>query len=314
MSPAPAPRLALQDWALLLGLSLLWGGSYFFSKIAVAELPPLTVMAGRVMLASATLLSVCRIAGIALPWARWRDLLVMGALNNILPFSLIFWAQTALPSGLASILNATTPLFTVLLAHAATADERLTPGKLAGVAAGILGVAVLVGIEAAQGLGHAILPELACLAAALFYAMAGLFARRRLKGLSPVAGAAGQVTASSLLALPLVALADRPWTLPVPSAGALTALLALAVLSTALGYAVYFRILARAGATNLLLVTFLIPASAILLGAAFLGERLEAHHLAGFALIGLGLAAIDGRPGAYVSRLSRRRRTGSGLH
>jgi drug/metabolite transporter (DMT)-like permease len=313
MSTAPIPRLALQDWALLLGLSLLWGGSYFFSKVAVAELPPLTVMAGRVMLACLTLLSVCRIVGIALPWERWRDLLVMGALNNVVPFSLIFWAQTEIASGLASILNATTPLFTVLLAHVATADERLTPAKLAGVAAGIAGVAVLVGIEAVEGLGHAILPELACLAAALSYAVAGLFARRRLKGLSPVAGAAGQVTASSLLALPIVALADRPWSLPVPSATALSALLALAVLSTALGYAVYFRLLAQAGATNLLLVTFLIPASAILLGATFLGERLEAHHLAGFALIGLGLAAIDGRLGRYVSMTSRRRKASSAL-
>jgi len=303
--PAPmtsSPRLAAQDWALLLALSLLWGASYFFSKIAVGALPPLTVVGARVLLAAAVLLVVCRLAGVVLPLDRWRDFLGMGAINNVLPFALIFWAQTEIASGLASILNATTPLITAVLAHVLTKDEKLTAAKVAGVALGIAGVSVLVGIEALDGLGASILPQAACLAAAVSYAFAGTFARRRLKGVAPLAAAAGQLTASSLMALPLIFLIDRPWTLPLPDANTLGALLGLALLSTALGYAIYFRILARAGATNILLVTLLIPPSAILLGALFLGERLESHQFLGFATIALGLAAIDGRPLGWLKK------------
>lgn len=285
-----SPRLAAQDWALLLALSLLWGASYFFSKIAVGTLPPLTVVGARVMLAAATLLCVCRIAGVTMPLGRWRDFLGMGAINNVVPFALIFWAQTEIASGLASILNATTPLITAVLAHVLTRDEKLTPLKIIGIGLGIAGVAVLVGIEALDGLGSSLLPQAACIGAATSYAFAGILARRRLKGVPPLAAAAGQLSASSLMALPLLLLVDRPWTLPLPDAGVVAALLGLALLSTALGYAIYFRILGRAGATN------------ILLGALFLGERLEAHQLLGFAAIALGLAAIDGRPLGWLAR------------
>lgn len=303
----PSPRLAPQDWALLLALSLLWGASYFFSKVAVGELPPLTVVGVRVLAAAAALLFVCRLLGVALPLGRWRDFLGMGAINNVVPFALIFWAQTEIASGLASILNATTPFFTALLAHGLTRDERLTPSKVFGIGIGVAGVAVLVGLEALEGVGTSILPELACLAAAVSYAFAGIFARRRLKDVPPLAAAAGQLTASTAIALPIVALVDRPWTLAMPEAGTIGALLGLALLSTALGYAIYFRILARAGATNILLVTLLIPPSAVLLGVLILGERLEPHHLLGFTAIALGLAAIDGR---VFGRLKRKRAAG----
>jgi drug/metabolite transporter (DMT)-like permease len=298
----PSPRLEAQDWGLLLALSLLWGASYFFSKVAVGALPPLTVVGARVLLAAAALLLVCRLVGVALPVGRWRDFLGMGAINNVLPFALIFWAQTEIASGLASILNATTPLFTAILAHGLTRDERLTPSKIFGVGLGIAGVAVLVGVEVLDGLGSAVVPQLACLAAAVSYAFAGIFARRRLKGIPPLAAASGQLTASAMMALPIMALIDRPWTLPLPETTTIGAVLGLALLSTALGYAIYFRILARAGATNILLVTLLIPPSTILLGALFLGERLEPHHVAGFAAIGLGLAAIDGRLFGWLKR------------
>jgi drug/metabolite transporter (DMT)-like permease len=290
-----SPRLAAQDWALLLALSLLWGASYFFSKVAVGALPPLTVVALRVGIAALALHVACRLLGQVPPLSHWRDLAVMGLLNNVVPFSLIFWAQTEIASGLAAILNATSPLFTALLAQVLTKDERLTPAKLSGIALGIGGVAVLVGVEAAAAVQASLLPLLACLAAAIFYALAGIFARRRLGDLPPLSGAAGQVTASSVIALPVALAVDQPWLLPMPAAEILGALLGLALLSTALGYAIYFRILARAGATNILLVTLLIPPSTILLGATILGERLAPHHLAGFALIVLGLAAIDGR-------------------
>lgn len=303
----PPPRLEAQDWALLLALSLLWSASYFFAKVAVTTLPPLTVVAVRVALAASMLLIACRIAAIVLPLGRWRDFLGMGTLNNVVPFALIFWAQTEIASGLASILNATTPLFTALLAHALTTDERLTGAKLAGIGLGILGVVVLVGVDLSESFGASLAAQLACLAAAISYALAGIFARRRLKGIAPLAAAAGQLSASSAVALPIAALVDRPWALAMPGATTIGALLGLALLSTALGYAIYFRILARAGATNILLVTLLMPPGTVLLGAMFLGERLELHHVLGFAAIGLGLAAIDGR---LLRRLESRRAAG----
>jgi drug/metabolite transporter (DMT)-like permease len=225
----------------------------------------------------------------------WRDFLLMGLLNNAIPFSLIFWGQKEIASGLASIHNATTPLFTVLVAHAFTADERATPAKLIGVGLGIAGVALMIGLDLISGFGSHLLSELAVLAAALSYAFAGVFGRR-FRGRPPLVVAAGQLTGSSALILPLALLIDRPWTGASPSLGVWAALIGLAILSTALAYVIFFRILARAGATNLLLVTFLIPVSALLLGVTFLAETVTAHQLLGMLLIGLGLAVIDGRP------------------
>jgi len=280
------------DWLMLVGLSVLWGGSFFFAKIAVGELPPLTLALGRVAIAAALLIGLARATGVALP-DRWRPFLVMGLLNNALPFSLIFWGQTHIPSGLAAILNATTPLFTVLVAHFATADEKLTAARLAGVAAGFAGVVIMLGPDLLRELGADVAAQLACLAAALSYAFAGVYGRR-FRGEPALRVAAGQLVASTALLAPVVVVLDRPWTLAPPSATAWAALVALAAFSTALGYLLYFRILARVGATNLLLVTFLIPVSAILLGSMVLGEALAARHLAGMAAIALGLAAMDG--------------------
>jgi drug/metabolite transporter (DMT)-like permease len=220
----------------------------------------------------------------------------MGVLNNVVPFTLIVWGQSHIASGVASILNATTPLFTVLVAHVLTAEERLTSARIAGVVLGLIGVAVMVGEAAIAALGVDVLAQLACLAAALSYAFAGIYGRRfKAMGVTPIATAAGQVTASSALLLPIMLLVDQPWTLPMPSMTAILALIGVAALSTALAYILYFRILATAGATNLLLVTFLIPVSAILLGVLVLGETLALKHVIGMALISLGLAAIDGR-------------------
>jgi drug/metabolite transporter (DMT)-like permease len=226
----------------------------------------------------------------------WPAFFGMGLLNNAIPFGLFVWGQHHIASGLAAILNATTPLFTVLVAHFLTRDEKLSAGKMAGVALGILGVILMLGAELLAGLGTGLLAQLACLAAALSYAFAGVFGRRfKRMGIPPLATATGQVTASSLVMLPLVLAVDHPWTLAPPSSGTWAALLAIGVASTALAYILYFRILAAAGATNLLLVTFLIPVSAILLGSLFLGESLAAKHFFGMGMIGLGLALIDGR-------------------
>lgn len=286
-------------WFWLLSLSVLWGGSFFFAKVAVAELGSLSVVFARVGLAAVALNLV--LAFVARPLFRrstpWTAFLVMGLLNNALTFSLIFWGQREIASGLAAILNATTPLFTVIVAHVLTRDEKFTGLKLAALIAGLAGVVVLVGPDFVLNAADSITGQLACLAAALSYAFAGIWGRRfQAMGIAPLEAAAGQVTASTLLILPIMLFVDRPWTAPAPpSVVVCLALAGLALLSTALAYVLYFRILAAAGATNLLLVTFLIPVSAILLGWVFLGERLEIHHFAGMALIGAGLALIDGQ-------------------
>ncbi|WP_374368642.1 DMT family transporter [Dongia sp.] len=296
MNSTTARRMDWQDWALLVLLSVLWGGSFFFAKIAVGAIPPLTVALCRVALAALTLYALGRLLKIAIPCDGlfWRDVFIMGLLNNAIPFSLIFWGQQAIGAGLASILNATTPVFTVLVAHVFTADERVGPLKLIGVLFGIAGVAVMVGSDALAGFGNHLWAELAVLAAALSYGFAGVFGRR-FKSRPPLMVAAGQLTGSTCWLLLPVLLLDRPWSLDFPGWRVAGAVIALALLSTALAYLIFFRILRRAGATNLSLVTLLIPVSAVLLGVGFLGEVMEVHHLAGMGLIALGLAAIDGR-------------------
>lgn len=290
--------MSLRDWSLLVTLSILWGGSFFFVRVALEGVPPLTLVLARVAIASAVLLVLLRITGERLPRRRdvWLTLAVMALLNNVIPFSLIFWGQTAIPAGLAAILNATTPLFTVIVMHLFTDDERATPGKAFGVALGFAGVVVLVGPAVTGALDTPLWALAACLTAALSYAFSGLWGRRiKPLGVTPTFTAWAQLTVTSLVMTPVVALVDRPWSLAMPGIAAIAAVLALAVLSTALAYILFFRILASAGPSNLLLVTFLIPVSAILLASLFLGERLAWTHFAGMALIGLGLAAIDGR-------------------
>jgi drug/metabolite transporter (DMT)-like permease len=302
-------RMGAAEWGTLGALSALWGGSFFLAAVAVAEVPPLSLVLGRVGIAAAALLLLTRACGEPLPAGGrlWLAFAVMGVLNNLLPFALIFWAQTRIASGLAAVLNATTPLFAALLAHGLTRDERLTPARLSGVLLGLGGVAVMVGPGVLGAAGASLLAELAVLGAALSYALAGIFGRRFARaGLSPMATAAGQIAASTALLLPVALTVDRPWALPAPSAAALGAVLGLALLCTALAYVLYFRLLARAGATNLLLVTLLIPVSAILLGTLFLGERLETRQIAGMALIAAGLAAIDGRALAPLRRAAAR--------
>jgi drug/metabolite transporter (DMT)-like permease len=285
-------------------LAAMWGCTFFFVAVAQRDLPPMTLVALRVAIAAAAMHLLLFATGQRLP-ADPRMLgrfLVMGFLNNLLPFALIFWAQTHIASGLAAILNAATPIFAMTLAHILTRDDRLSAARALGVATGVAGVAVMVGLEALQGVSANLLGQLAVLGAALSYACAGLYGRR-LRGYAPAVAACGQLSGSAVLALPLALLLDRPWMLPAPGAEAVAAVLALALLGTALGYVIYFQILATSGAVNLMLVTLLLPAVAVLLGVGLLDERLAPRQIAGMALIALGLAVIDGR-------LWRRLRTG----
>ena len=309
-TPQSALRMGKTEWLLLFLLSLVWGGSYFFSAIAVRELPTLTIVATRLIFGVVMLWIVLAVTGQRLPRGIdvWFSFLAMGVFNAALPFMLIVWGQHHIASGLAAILNATTPLMTVVVAHLFTDDEKITPGKALGLVFGICGVIVMLGVHLLAGLGSALLAQLACLGAALSYAAASIFGRRfRRMGIAPMVSATGQISASVVFMVPLALVVDQPWTLPMPSAPALGALVALGLFSTALAYIIYFRILSVAGATNLALVTFLIPLSAILLGVLLLGEHLDARHFAGMALIGAGLAAIDGRLAATLaSRFGRR--------
>jgi drug/metabolite transporter (DMT)-like permease len=297
--------MGASEWAMLITLSLLWGASFFFNGVAVQSLPTFTVVVARVVIAAVILHLALRASGLRMPRdaALWRTFFAMALINNAMPFSLIVWGQSHIASGLAAIVNATTPLFTVMIAHVFTSDEKLTRGRLAGVIIGLSGVAVMIGLDALRNLGVNVVAQLAVLGGALCYASGAVFGRRfRTMNITPMQTATGQTTAASVILLPVVLLVDQPWTLPMPGVGTIAALFAVAALSTALAYIIYFRLLASAGATNVLLVTFLVPVVAILLGAAFLGEVLQPQHLLGMALIGLGLAAIDGRPWRLLMR------------
>lgn len=291
------PQMGTGAWAQLLLLALMWGCTFFFVELALIDLPAFTVVAARVVLGALTMLVVLALTGAALPGtaAQWMALVGMGVLNNAVPFSLLFWGQTEIASGLAAILNATTPIFSVVLAHWLTADERMTLSRLAAIALGVGGVALLVGPDALGDVaGGSLLAKLACLGAACSYALSAIYARRFLSGMPPVTLATGQLCSSAaIMACVALAVDGLP---PMPGDATVAALLALGIPGTGLAYILYFRILAVAGATNLMLVTLLVPVTALLLGVFVLGEEITLHALGGMVLIGLGLAAIDGRP------------------
>ncbi len=299
------------EWALLLLLSVLWGGSFFFAKIAVAALPPLTIVFARFAVAALLVCAYARARSIAIPTdARsWTAFFGMGLLNNLVPAGLIVWGQTMIPSGLASVIIATTPIFSILAIRFTSADEKLGLGKICGMALGLIGVGVLFRLGVADAANVSVVGIVACLGAAVSYGFANALGQhyRRL-GIPPGAGATGQMTATAIMALPLMLAMEAPWKLAVPPAEVWGSMAGLAILSTALGYVVFFRILAAAGGTNISLVTLLIPVSAVLLGSLVLGERVTAVQLAGMALIALGLIAIDGRMPALLQRWRQARR------
>lgn len=291
------------EWGLLLIVALVWGGAFFFVGIAVAELPNLTIVAGRVLLGALLLNLVVVASGRRFPAGLlpWGAIAVMGMLNIVIPFCLIVWGQTRIASGLASILYASTSLFTVLLAPIFTIDERITLPRLAGVLVGLAGVVVMLGPDLLVDAGGTTLAKLAILGAAVSCALGAIWGRR-FRAIPPAVVTAGQLTVATVVMTPVTLFVDRPWTLPPPSIQALGAVVALGVLSTTVGYLLYFVLLARAGAVNVSLVTLLVPPTALLLGALFLGEIVDGRDLAGLALIATGLAVIDGRAAHWLLR------------
>ena len=290
-------------WLMLISLSVLWGGSYFFVGVLVTQIEPLMIVTLRVGIAAIILWGIVLISGGQVPknLSLWTAFFGMGILNNIVPFLLIVWGQTKIAAGLASIFNASTPLFTVMLAYFLLSDERPTQTKIIGVIIGFLGVILVIGLPDLTS-ETSILPQLAVLSAALSYAVAGIFGRRFKEfGINSIVTAAGQVTASTTLLL-LVNLTVGGFTsLSHLSTQSWLSILGLSIFSTAIAYVLYFKILESAGATNLLLVTLLIPVSAIVLGYIFLDENLSVTTFAGMVIIALGLITIDGRALSWLS-------------
>ncbi len=294
-------QMTAHDWFLLVLLALIWGGSFYFARVAVLEIPPFTLVLSRVLLAAIALNIILQWKATSLQHTRslWMQFAMMGLLNNVIPHSLLFYGQQEIGAGLASIINAMTPFWSLLIAHAYTHDERLSPSKIFGVFAGIAGVGIMIGGAVFAGHSGAVLALMAIVGTTISYGIASVYGKT-FANVPPLETARGQLTMSTIMILPVALLIDQPWQLPMPSALAIGSVILLALVCTAYAYILYFRILASAGAVNISLVTLLVPASAILLGSIFLNEVLLARHIIGLGCILIGLAAVDGRPLAYL--------------
>src|SRR5262245_58509116 len=298
MNPAIRRQMGARQWLLLLVLGTIWGGSFFFNALALkGGLPPLTIVALRVAGGTAFLWAALLMLGFRPPKGlrQWSDLMVLAVINNIVPFTLIIWGQRDIASGVAAILNATVPFFTIIVAHQFTRDEPLATKQVAGVAVALGGIGCMVGLDAVSGLCRNVIGEFTVLGAALCYGFAGVWGRR-LAHHPPLVTSASQTLVSSAVMLPLALLVDGPAALASASgASLLVAILGLGLLCTAIGYVLFFEILRTSGAGNVSLVTLIVPVNATLLGTLVLGEPLLARHIVGIAAVALGLALIDGR-------------------
>ncbi len=284
------------EWAMLIVLSAIWGGSFYFFAVIIKELPVFTIVFFRVFLASVALWAFLLLTrqAVSITSTMWKNFFLMGIFNNVIPFCLIVWGETKVAPGLAAVLNATTPFFSVIVAHLSTQNEKLTWNRMAGALVGLSGVAALVGMDAIKNLGSDLIFQLAIVGASISYGISTIFGRR-LAGIPPLVSSASQTAASSLMLLPLMLMIDQPQHLNMPSTNVLFSLITLALLCTAAAYVIFFNIVKRAGMTNVTLVTFLVPVSAMMLGALFLNEQISTRHFLGMAVIGVGLALIDGR-------------------
>ena len=287
------------SWAMIGAMSLLWGSAFFLIEIGLRTIAPNTLVLLRMGIAAPFMLLALYLLKEKLPtdWVSWRQLFILGALNAALPFILFFWGQQKLDnSGYASILNATTPLWGVIIAHFLTDDEKATRVRVLGVLLGLAGIIVMVGPEVMKGVSQNLLAQIACLVSTLFYGYAAIYGRQLGKSnMTPMVVATGQVITAALIMLPIALITDRPWERPLPTTESMLSAVALAIPATAVAYLLYFKTIDRAGATNAMLVAFIMPVIAIALGIAFLGEHLNQGQIIGAVLIAFGLVIIDGR-------------------
>jgi len=290
-SGSRTPNHAL-ELALLAVLATLWGASYAFIKVGVATIPPVTLIAGRTLIAGALLVAIMALRGRTLPRdsATWRRFLIQACLNSVVPFTLIAWAEQTVDANLATILNSTSPIFTFLLTLAVTRHEPATARKLFGVAAGVAGITLIIGFQALDGLGSALVAQLAIVVATLCYAGAAIFGRA-FKGLDPMAPAAGSLICGAIVLVPISLVVDRPWTL-APSMSSLLALLGLAVFSTAFALAIYFRLVQTLGSIGTTAQAYLRVPIGVAISVVFLGETLAPTAWLGFGCVMAGVAAM----------------------
>ena len=292
-----APHMSGRDWGLIAILAVIWGGSFLLIELGLTGFGPMTLVFLRMALAVPAMLVALRWLGLALPRdaKSWWQLTILGFFNVGFPMALFFWAQTRIDSALASILNATVPLWGVLFAHYFTMDERATPAKLIGVLTGFAGIIVMIGPDALSGVGQDVTAQFACLVATACFAGAAVYARRLSTVMDPMTAATGQIVTAAIMLAPLAVIMERPWTAVPPGSVAIAAALGLAVIATSLAYLLFFRVIARAGASNAMLIALVIPPVAIVLGVMILDEALSSGQIAGMALILGGLLLIDGR-------------------
>jgi drug/metabolite transporter (DMT)-like permease len=294
-----APKLDGTSWAMIGTMALLWGSAFFLIEIGLQSFAPNTLVFLRLAIVAPFMMITLHFMKERLPrdLASWRQLFILGALNAALPFILFFWGQAKLDnSGYASVLNATTPLWGVIVAHFLTDDEKATRLRIAGVIVGMAGIVVMVGPSAMGGMSANLFAQIACMLSTVFYSFAAIYGRKLGQStMTPMAVATGQVIGAAIIMLPIMLYFDRPWLRPMPTQDALLATLALAVPATALPYLLYFKTIDRAGALNAMLVAFIMPVVAIAMGIAFLGETLTNGQIAGTLLIALGLVTLDGR-------------------
>jgi drug/metabolite transporter (DMT)-like permease len=288
----PSQPNYIRELALLLALSGLWGASYTLIRIGVETIPPVTLIAARTLIAGLTLGAVLRWRGIAWPTDRdsWRRFLIQAGLNSVVPFTLIAWAERTTDAGLATVLNSTSPIFAFLLTACITRHEPVLPRKAVGVGAGLIGICLIIGIEALSGLGTALWAQLAIVAATICYAGAAIFGRG-FKQLDPMMPAAGSLICGAAILVPLSLVVDRPWTL-APSTESIAALLGLAVFSTALAFVIYFRLVGTLGSVGTTAQAYLRVPIGVAIGGALLGETLSATAWIGLACVIAGVAAM----------------------
>lgn len=280
------------ELALLVVLATLWGASYSFIKIGVETIPPVTFIAARTLIAGAILLAIIAWRGLSLPkdMATWRRFAFQACMNSVVPFTLIAWAEQSVEAGLAIILNSTTPIFTFLMTAGITRHEAVTARKLFGVAAGIAGISLIIGMQAFGGLGHELWAQVAIVVATISYAGAAIFGRN-FKGLNPLMPAAGSMICGAVLLVPLSLALDRPWTL-APSTASIVALLGLSVFSTALAFVIFFRLVHTLGSVGVTSQAYLRVPIGVAIGVVFLGEKLNPSAWIGLVCVVAGVAAM----------------------